>query len=176
VSGDFLFKLIMFFKIRAFLQFLYKSTNAHGVHSPFVYDLLTQAIYNKSDKETSVEIKILKHLKPKSIRILSDDQNLIFKIKNIGIQIDKSNNEPQNHQCYIIQKLNQDTITAFLSQANPESFWIINNIYQNPQTAHLWKQLINGTKVTVSIDAFYIGLVFFKTTQAKENFTLRFWN
>ncbi|TVZ25601.1 methyltransferase family protein [Gillisia sp. Hel_I_86] len=36
-------------QILAYIKFLYKSTNQHGVHSPFVYDLLTKCLYSKEN-------------------------------------------------------------------------------------------------------------------------------
>ncbi len=40
----------MLFQIRAYIRFLLKSTNQHGVHSPFVYKLLTDCFYDSKDK------------------------------------------------------------------------------------------------------------------------------
>ncbi|WP_299782038.1 class I SAM-dependent methyltransferase [uncultured Formosa sp.] len=37
----------MLHQILEYIKFLKRSTNQHGVHSPFVYDLVTQCFYNK---------------------------------------------------------------------------------------------------------------------------------
>jgi predicted O-methyltransferase YrrM len=34
------------FQVIAYIKFLFHSTNEHGVHSPFVYDLITKCFYN----------------------------------------------------------------------------------------------------------------------------------
>lgn len=39
----------MLFQIKSYFKFLIKSTNAHGVHSPFVFDLVTKCFYDKAD-------------------------------------------------------------------------------------------------------------------------------
>ena len=39
----------MLFIAISYLKFLLKSTNQHGVHSPFVYNLVTKCFYKKKD-------------------------------------------------------------------------------------------------------------------------------
>ena len=39
----------MLFQVAAHIKFLLKSTNQHGVHSPFVFDLVTKCFYDKTD-------------------------------------------------------------------------------------------------------------------------------
>jgi predicted O-methyltransferase YrrM len=38
----------MWFKAKRYLKFLWYSKNQHGIHSPFVYKLITQCFYNKN--------------------------------------------------------------------------------------------------------------------------------
>lgn len=38
----------MYFQAKAYFNFLLKSQNQHGLHSPFVYDLVTKCLYDKS--------------------------------------------------------------------------------------------------------------------------------
>jgi predicted O-methyltransferase YrrM len=45
----------MLFQIKSYLKFLWNSKNEHGVHSPFVFDLVTKCFYdNKSKPEYSI--------------------------------------------------------------------------------------------------------------------------
>jgi predicted O-methyltransferase YrrM len=41
----------MWYQIIKYLKFLYRSTNQHGVHSPFVYDLVTNCFYDRTNYE-----------------------------------------------------------------------------------------------------------------------------
>lgn len=47
----------MLFQIKSYLKFLKNSSNQHGVHSPFVYSLITKCFY---DKKKYAEYSILK--------------------------------------------------------------------------------------------------------------------
>src|SRR5690606_627586 len=46
----------MFYQIKSYIKFLFKSTNQHGVHSPFVYDLITKCFYDTRNYEAYKEI------------------------------------------------------------------------------------------------------------------------
>ena len=56
-------------KIIQYIKFLFKSTNQHGVHSPFVYDLIDECIYADSPQmpiEISQRFENLKSIRQKS--------------------------------------------------------------------------------------------------------------
>ncbi len=62
----------MFYRQRKYFQFLLKSSNQHGVHSPFVYQLVTKCLYKKIDKNSwktfqNSNNKLLKNLKNKNL-------------------------------------------------------------------------------------------------------------
>lgn len=54
----------MLYQIKEYIKFLLKSSNQHGIHSPFVYNLVTKCFYDKaeySDYQTIIDFK--KYLK-----------------------------------------------------------------------------------------------------------------
>ena len=50
----------------------------------------------------------------------------------------------------------------------------INNIHQSKEMEEVWRKIITQKEVSVGIDLFFIGLVFFRKEQVKENFIIRF--
>jgi hypothetical protein len=60
-----------------------------------------------------------------------------------------------------------------LQTTNKNCMFIFEGIYTNTAKTQVWKHLIASQEVTVSIDGFYLGLVFFKKGQEKQHFTLR---
>jgi predicted O-methyltransferase YrrM len=46
----------MFYQIKSYIKFILKSTNQHGVHSPFVFNLITKCFYKKHDYEAYKQI------------------------------------------------------------------------------------------------------------------------
>ena len=45
------------FQIIEYIKFLFKSTNQHGVHSPFVYNLVTKCFYDKTTYEAYTKLE-----------------------------------------------------------------------------------------------------------------------
>ncbi len=60
-----------------------------------------------------------------------------------------------------------------LDYMNNNSILIFDDIYWNPSMNDAWIQIIKHPKVTVSIDTYYWGMVFFRKEQEKQHFTIR---
>jgi len=47
----------MLYQIKSYFKFLFKSTNQHGVHSPFVFQLITKCFYDKTNYSACTQLK-----------------------------------------------------------------------------------------------------------------------
>ncbi len=78
----------MFFEIKSYINFFLRSQNQHGLHSPFVYDLVTKCFY---DKKKYPEYELIKNYRNDLLR--NRDQ---IKITDYGAgsRVFKSNVRP----------------------------------------------------------------------------------
>ena len=256
----------MFYQVKSYLKFLVKSTNQHGIHSPFVYDLVTKCFYDntffsefdilkahrkkivnsseiidvtdfgqgsrifKSNRRKTAAIAENAGIAPKRQRLLfrlmrylnvdsalelgtslglatvalsvanplakintvegctntsevaqkyfNDFQlnNIQLHIKNFEVYLAENISEEQQ-LVYIDGNHNKEkTLRYFetlLKQSTNDSVFIFDDIYWSPQMTEAWQEIIKHPKVTVSIDTFYWGLVFFRSEQPKEHFNIR---
>lgn len=255
----------MLYLIKSYLTFLIKSSNQHGIHSPFVYDLLTKCFY---DKKQYPEYKILKSFRDKliydqdiieitdfgegsrvfksNLRKVSDiaknagvsakRQKLLFRIVNyfssenilelgtsLGLataalalgntdftvntiegcqntsdkakdtfktfQINNIDLHTQNFQeffkndtskydlVYIDGNHNKEHTLAYfkilLDRVEDNSVLIFDDIYWSKAMTEAWNEIYQHPKVTLSIDTFYWGIIFFRAAQKKQHFTIR---
>ena len=54
-----------------------------------------------------------------------------------------------------------------------ETVWIFDDIHWSQEMEEAWEIIKNNPKVTVTIDTFQWGIVFFRTEQEKEHFVIR---
>ena len=256
----------MWYQIKSRLIFLLKSSNQHGIHSPFVYDLVTKCFYDKSSYSAYDNLKILRneltynqdlveikhyylsskvfqqnhqkistilknegstykkqkqlfritnYLKPKNVlelgtsiglgsaamafasknsiittvevnKNLSDIAKKVFRsyqLKNIRIDNSafkdffKNINNKHLDLVYLDgtydKKNTIENFNSLLKHAHNESVFIFNNIYCNKEMTEAWNIIKKQKKVTVSIDTFYWGFLFFRKEQPKQHFTIR---
>ncbi|MGQ0826860.1 MAG: O-methyltransferase [Bacteroidota bacterium] len=252
-----------------YLIYRLKSTNEHGVHSPFVFDLLNQVIYNKSDYYTYKTIEELREqllnsdkkvkcidlgagsLKNntglKSIKQIARHAakppkyaQLLFRLVNrfqpseilelgtsMGIstayiaaanskanittiegcteiaetakqnfkQLELKNIEQitGNFDAVLSDLLSkkekldfvffdgnhrkQPTLSYFeqcLQKANENCIFIFDDIYWSNGMKQAWEEIKKNGRVTVTIDLFYMGIVFFRKEQVKQHFIISY--
>ena len=61
-----------------------------------------------------------------------------------------------------------------LSHSTNDSVFIFDDIHWSDEMEEAWEEIKSHPKVTVTIDLFFLGLVFFRKEQVKENFILKF--
>ncbi len=71
----------------------------------------------------------------------------------------------------------EPTISYFetcLPLAHNDSIFIFDDIYWSEEMLKAWEEIKQHPQVTLTVDLFWIGLVFFRKEQPKEHFKLRF--
>ncbi|MEO7978181.1 class I SAM-dependent methyltransferase [Flavobacterium sp.] len=258
----------MLFQIKSYLKFLWNSKNEHGVHSPFVFSLVTKCFYDKKYKpeyailknyrkllfqnKNFIEVtdfgagsKVFKSNKrqiakiAKTAGISNNRAELLFRVTNyfqpenileIGTSLGLATsalalgnpktkvitlegcNETANIAEIQLQKFNCNNVQSIetefetylndvqlsildfqliyfdgnhskkatlqyfnllLPKASNNSVWIFDDIHWSPDMEEAWKFIKNHPKVTVTIDTFQWGFVFFRREQEKEHFIIR---
>jgi predicted O-methyltransferase YrrM len=74
-----------------------------------------------------------------------------------------------NHQ----KQATLDYLELLLPTITNETVWIFDDIHWSPEMEEAWASIKNHPKVTVTIDTFQWGMVFFRREQPKEHFTIR---
>lgn len=164
-----------------YLKFLFKSTNAHGVHSPFVYDLVTQCFYKKNIKQhkfNSNKTKIrhqriinnfIEYYKIESALLNVEDNHFITQLPNFNNL--KLNNMHANDLVYIdTENFSQKPAGYGLDLLKETGVMIVENPYQNKE---LWHQLLNNAKARIVVQTYFFGFIFPRKNQVKEHFYIR---
>ena len=255
--------------ILSYFKFLIKSTNEHGVHSPFVFDLVTKCFYDKtkypeyfilknyrksllenknfievtdfgagsrvfksnkrqiskiaktagiSPKRAELLFRITKYFQPETIleigtslglatsalslgntnakittlegcpNTLAVAKNLFqvsgFKLKNIEFVNTEFSSylktATENCDWKLIyfdgnhsKQATLDYFELLLPTITNETVWIFDDIHWSKDMEEAWETIKNHSKVTVTIDTFQWGIVFFRSEQEKEHFIIR---
>jgi hypothetical protein len=124
-----------------------RARNAHGLHSPFVYELYTQIInpcLHQSGKLSALLASKLFNYQGKSL------ENIKFNVQMIDInQFDTKN-----------------------FNVNFEDVLLIENI-RKPNNLARWNQLIENEKIVFSIELYELGLLFFNPIAPKQHFVFK---
>lgn len=253
--------------LKSYLKFLWNSTNAHGVHSPFVFDLVRKCFYDKSNytaykvlsnyrnsllqnkntiqvtdfgagsrvfksntravnkiaenagispKQAKLLFRIVNYFKPENVLEIGTSLGLATSALVLGnpeskittlegcketakvaeLQFQKFNfnvnsvvtefenylksEKPKPQTLDLIyfdgNHSKEATLNYFellLPTIANKSVWIFDDIHWSAGMEEAWEIIKRHPKVTVTIDTFQWGFVFFRKEQEKEDFIIR---
>jgi hypothetical protein len=159
-------------QLKSYLHFLWNSTNQHGVHSPFVFDLVTKCLYrsevqkftdalpfrSKKDKSIHRLLRYFNEAHPQIIASQNYSNTSSDKVKYIDVD-------------YCIQ--NNIKIETILSNTTNDTCFIFDNIHTSASNQDFWGAIIQNPVFTVTIDTFHLGISFIRAEQKKEHFIIR---
>lgn len=159
----------------SYLQFLVKSTNQHGVHSPFVYNYITKGLYNAkknlqvSNKTNQWLLHSIQYFQPKTIYV--SNINLLNDIKEISIEKStKLSNADLILDCY--EAKNHTQILQTINSMNNSQLLLIASYSSYPKS--FFNELRKNPDITLVVDFYYGCLISKRTEQPKQNFFIRY--
>jgi len=75
-----------------------------------------------------------------------------------------------NHRCEPTMRY----FNQLLKLAHADSVFAIGDIYWSEEMGRAWKSIRNHERVSITLDLYYIGLVFFQSQPSKQHFLIRF--
>lgn len=166
----------MLFQIKSYLKFLWNSKNEHGVHSPFVFLLVTKCFYDKTEtKPHFFELKLKKNKENLLNKLFHyfEFQEGIFFTKH---KLTTFSNNSKIDFIFIDStyfNANKIALTELLSKSNNDTCFIFDSIYNSPENNSLWKTIIQNPLFTATIDTYLFGFAFLRKEQEKEHFVIR---
>lgn len=184
-----------------YLKFLYQSSNAHGVHSPFVFNLVTNAFYKKrfdiSNKSIAganlnkpaltTLLKTVSYFKSYKFLVLGENTAAAAATETIRAAAEDINAKIWFYStmvpvpggadlAYLCGHDTQSVLPLFerlLPDVNNNTVCVLANIHSTPAMEAAWEAIKKDPNVTVTIDTYHLGLMFFRKGQAKQHFIIR---
>ncbi len=180
------------------IRFLIRAKNAHGIHSPFVFTFYNavkkkaKSIKNPNrklnafkKKENRLFLAILQYLNTVSALVISPDDSENFRTvfgketKVIFVKsVEELQDKTQKFDFIYISNIQEITATKRLNLLNSsihnDTAVIIPHIHASKEAIQNWKMLCDEKAVKLSLDLFFIGILFFRRESTKQHFVLRF--
>jgi hypothetical protein len=184
------------------IKYTWKAKGRHGIHSPFVYDLMDKCFkipvsrtkingisskINVHENTLRCSMQLSKHLNHRilltetahqtDVECLAKELNVPPQVQNLSFfdQLEK-----EKHASIILltmYKRNDDIlkkVNELLPFLDENSLILIDGIRANDLACSEWKQLNEKTGFHFSADVFHFGILAKRSFQEKEHFTLRY--
>ena len=162
------------FRLASYLKFLLRSTNQHGLHSPFVYNFATKCLYTKKmhrDKTAAVLLGSIGYFKVGTLHLSGDGP---WK-KIVEGHYPRLHYGRPPFDLFFTDRLGVPEFQGLLSQGrlHNDSMVLVDKIHGDPDRQRAWNALVAQPQISVSIDLFHCGVVSIRGEQEKEHFCIR---
>lgn len=123
-----------------------------------------------SNKYQQLEQRLFEYFKPKSILNLSKET---LQTKGAVIVSEIEQGIAYDVVYMEISNLGKMGLPKVFASMHKNSMLMVKK-NQTEENLQLWKQLKENNQVTVTVDLYALGLVFFRKEQVKQNFIIRF--
>lgn len=166
--GQFLFKTILYFKPK----YIFELGTSLGITTLYLAKANTTSTvitFEGCPELSEIAANHFEKLQADNIRSIPGNIDLTL-IKNIEFfsQTDLVFFDA-NHRHHSTK----DYFKACLSKVNENSIFIFDDIHWSTDMERAWKEIKDDPAVTLSIDFFFLGIVFFRKGQPKQHFILR---
>ncbi|WP_188112222.1 hypothetical protein [Aquimarina sp. RZ0] len=184
---------------KSYIKFLLSSTNQHGVHSPFVYNLTTKCFYDRTQKECYPLIKsvcrdysvpfsykkakllhrLISYLGYQKVYLQAKPIAAISKIVSIDNMVSISHSIESEDTFDLLYldvdyfKTHHNALENLLLKTHNDSLIILNTINCSKRNDEIWEEIKEHPASRVTIHIFDLGLIFVRKEQAKEHFVIR---
>lgn len=182
-----------------YISHRFKAITRHGLHSPFVYRLVDEVIYDFSNKKVYAEIqnslnpahklnkadkllfRLVDNARPQQILItgkISTADQIIIKQAAPQARIHTGEIYNKADLIWIDARPQPEQLYHCFEQSLPhvqaQTCIIIKDMHRNEYAQQAWQAIKAHPQVTVTVDLFWLGLVYFRTGQVREDFLIRF--
>ena len=147
------------------------------MHSPFVYSYVTKCLYTKKkysrQKSQNILFKSIAYFKAERVWLPPGKENIKKEIRNQFPSV-KFENGP--YDILFTSPSDIETLICTSSEENKiqnNTLLLVDGIHANDTNISIWKKIKEHQKVSITVDLFYCGAVFFRKEQAIEHFKIR---